>query len=458
MSRLEQIYLRLPVALQNWVVSLEGLRIQRRRYGARFQDAERAVQAQGLLTGGALQDLRAQLLRGLLQAASNSPFWREQFSQCGVQPAATDPFNELAKLPVLTKDVVKANVDGIINPTLDRRTLLWRHTSGTTGSGLVFPEAPSTEPYTWAFWWRYRRWHGLTPQTRCGYFGGRSLVPIETRRPPFWRLNRPAHQLMLSGYHLSRETAPAYLKALQDYDVQWLHGYPSMLVLLARYIADEQLAVKLPNLKCITTGAESLSDAQREAIRGVFGVPVVQHYGQAEAAANISECEQGQLHVDEDFAAVEMVDNPHDPSSARLLGTNWLNPAFPLLRYDTGDLVVPGHGTCPCGRPGRLVASIDGRKEDYLVVPSGARIGRLDHILKDMVNIREAQFVQSDPAFVTVRVARAAAYGEQDELQLRHEIQQRIGSAIRVEIDYVESLPRGPNGKLRLVVSTLPRH
>ena len=49
------------------------------------------------------------------------------------------------------------------------------------------------------------------------------------------------------------------------------------------------------------------------------------------------------------------------------------------------------------------------------------------------------------------------AYSRHDEEQLLQEIRQRIGSAIRVEIEYVESLPRGPNGKLRLVVSTLPR-
>jgi len=454
-SRLEQVYLRLPVALQNAVVSLDGLRIQRRRYGAGFRAAEQQVQAQDALRGADLQALRVRLLSGFLQTAATTPFWREQFDEHGVRPDAAEPFAELVKLPVLTKEVVKQNVERIVNPAFDRRGLLWRHTSGTTGSGLVFPETASTEHFTWAFWWRYRRWHGLTPQTRCGYFGGRSLVSIESRRPPFWRLNRPANQLMLSGYHLSRETASAYLEALRQYDVEWLHGYPSMLSLLAKYVADICPQVPLPRLRCITTGAESLSEGQRTSIRTVFGVPVVQHYGQAEAAANISECEYGRLHIDEDFAAVEMVTNPHDLGSLRLLGTNWLNPAFPLLRYDTGDLVVAGKGTCACGRLGRLIDSIDGRKEDYLVLPNGARIGRLDHILKDMVNVHEAQFLQDNPASVTLRVVRGAAYNVSDEAQLLHEMQQRVGVEIDVLIEYVEAIPRGPNGKLRLVVSTM---
>ena len=260
---------------------------------------------------------------------------------------------------------------------------------------------------------------------------------------------------MLSGYHLSRNTAPAYLKALRDYDVQWLHGYPSILSLLAKYVLEDELRLDLGSLRCITIGAENLSEAQRICITSAFQVPVVQHYGQAEAVANISECELGQLHVDEDFSAVELEPNPKDLDNFCLIGTNWLNPAFPLLRYDTADLVLPSKDVCNCGRPGRLIKSIDGRKEDFLVLPNGAFIGRLDHILKDMVNIREAQFLQDDPSAVTLRIVRGSSYDKKDEDLLREEIRQRLGKEIVVRLEYVEAIPRGPNGKLRLVVSTI---
>lgn len=437
------------------MVSYQGARIQSRRYGKGFLKAQRQVRDQELFNCEELHDLRVLLLRSHLVAASSTPFWSQRFKDYGIVAEAKDPFYELSKLPILTKDVVKAQANNIINP-LYRRNLLWRHTSGSTGSGLVFPETPSTEHYTWAFWWRYRNWHGLTRQSWCGYFGGRSLVPLNIHRPPYWRINRPARQLMFSGYHLSPDTALEYLKALRIYSIEWLHGYPSILALLAGYIIDKDISVSLPHLKCITTGAENLSKAQRDVIGKAFHVPVFQHYGQAEASANISECEYSQLHVDEDFAAIEMLESTHDLYSARLIGTNWLNPAFPLLRYDTGDLVIPGTGECPCGRPGRLVASIDGRKEDYLSITGGTRIGRLDHIFKDMTNIREAQFVQHEADSVTLLVVRGACYSNYDQTRLLQEVRQRIGSVIRLEIKYVDTLPRGPNGKLRLVVSTLP--
>ncbi len=454
---MESIYLRLPVALQNAVVSLEGWRINRRRYGNGYYAIEQSVFAQNNLDAMGLKRFRTQRLREFLGVASLSRYWKQQFDIFRVNPSATDPFNELQKLPILTKDEVKNNVNDIINPSIDKTALLWRHTSGTTGSGLVFPETREAEWSTWAHWWRYRRWHGLDQSMWCGYFGGRSLVPVQATHPPYWRVNRAAKQLMLSGYHLSRKTAPSYIAALKKFDVEWVHGYPSMLTLVSQYANEGSLKIELPHLRIITTGAENLSDWQRVAIERAFGVKVVQHYGQAEAAANISECEFGRLHVDEDFSGVEFVSHEHDEQSSRIIGTNWLNSAFPLLRYEIGDLAVQSGIGCKCGRPSRTVCSIDGRQEDYLSLTNGVRIGRLDHIFKDMVNVREAQFVQSEKNSVLIRIARGTGYTERDEKQLLSEMRQRVGDDLRVSVEYVEAIPRGPNGKLRLVISTLSK-
>ena len=455
MSRMENLYHKLPVFLQNAAVAFEGYRIVRRRYGKGYRASEGEVQSRDRISFDELQAWRKKKLREFLIIASNSLFWHQQFSEYGVNPQAADAFSELSKLPVLTKDIVKNNVEIIKNPRVDSRLLLWRHTSGTTGSGLVFPESCETEWSTWAHWWRYRRCHGIDPSMWCGYFGGRSIVPLSSSKPPFWRINRPSRQLMFSGYHLSQANASWYLEALQKYAIGWLHGYPSMLTLFAQFMLDAGHQNALPCLRIVTTGAENLSDWQRKVIFKAFGVPVVQHYGQAEAVANFSECEFGKIHVDEDFSAVEFLENPLNSSNQIIIGTNWLNPAFPLLRYAVGDLAILGIEKCSCGRPGRVVQTIDGRREDYLVLPNGVHIGRLDHVFKNMINVREAQFEQRDTQSVILRIVRNNAYSELDEQCLLQELYQRIGSALDVKIEYVDFIPRGRNGKLRFVLSSL---
>ena len=232
----------------------------------------------------------------------------------------------------------------------------------------------------------------------------------------------------------------------------WLHGYPSMVALLANFAL--QLGEPLP-LRWVTLASENVLPHQTRVIRCAFGTTAIEHYGMTEAAAQISQCPEGRLHVDEDFAAVEFV--PVESDQYRIVGTNFTNPAFPLLRYDTGDLATLTGTICSCGRPGRVVDRIDGRQEDYIVTRTGALLGRLDHIFKDMTNVHEAQIFQSAPGRMTLFVVRGPEYGQVDEQRLRLETDKRVGGQLDYEIEYVETLRRTVRGKLRFIASQVPR-
>jgi phenylacetate-CoA ligase len=257
---------------------------------------------------------------------------------------------------------------------------------------------------------------------------------------------------LFSAYHLNEETAPDYLEQMRRSGVRWLHGYPSMVALIAGHSL--QTGIRL-DLGWVTLGSENVLPQQAALIREAFAVEPREHYGMAEAVANISGCPEGRMHVDEDFAALELV--PADAGRHSIIGTNFSNPAFPLLRYDTGDVATVTGLSCSCGRPGRVVDSIDGRQEDYVITRAGVRLGRLDHIFKDLINVREAQIRQSEPGRMVLCIVRGPRYGEQDERMLRRETAKRVGDEIDFDIEYVESLPRTRMGKLRFVVSSVPQ-
>jgi len=206
-------------------------------------------------------------------------------------------------------------------------------------------------------------------------------------------------------------------------------------------------------LRWITTGAENLLPHQKRCIAQAFGISPKQHYGLAEGVANASECERGAMHVDEDFAAMEFV--PAAGGRYRLVGTGFSNPATALVRYDTQDIVELRDEPCSCGRPGRLLASIDGRQEDYVVLNDGSRLGRLDHIFKDQVAIREAQFRQRRVGELIVCIVPTSGYSSADERRLIADLRQRIGDRTDLQIEHLPYLPRTAAGKLRLVVSDL---
>jgi phenylacetate-coenzyme A ligase PaaK-like adenylate-forming protein len=448
----ESIYLKLPVFFQNLTCSLEGLRINRTRFNANFEKTLSIAEARSFYSKEEIFDYRNKRLNHFIAYCSeNIAYYQKQFQKSGVSSQDIQTLEDLKLLPILSKDEVKANYDELTTKSISPKKMQSVHTSGTTGGGLSFFSTIQAIHEQWAIWWRYRKWHGIQPGTWCGYFGGRSVVPLSQKNPPFWRYNYPGKQILFSGYHLNKENMGYYIKELRSRKPEWLHGYPSLLSLLANYIVDTKIDLRY-QIKWITVGAENLLPHQAKIIESAFGVKPIQHYGMAEAVANISECEFGNLHVDEDFSAVEFISND-DGVGYKIIGTNFNNPAAPFLRYDVGDIAMLSDKTCPCSRPGRIVDNIDGRKEDYIILKNDSRIGRMDHIFKDMVNIQEAQIYQKIPGEIFIRVVPGGKYNRSDENSLLNEIMKRVGQDTKVIIQHIEKLERSKTGKLRFVVS-----
>jgi phenylacetate-CoA ligase len=448
----EALYSRLPIALQQAACSLEGWRIEVARFGRDFRRRLAATEARQCWDEARVVAYRDLHLAAFVRhCAETVPYYRRLFREIGFDPAEFRGLADLDRLPVLSKTTVQDQPHDFLSTMVPARLRVAAHTSGTTGGGLVFHTTAAAIRDQYATWWRYFRRHGLQRHTWCAYFGGRSVVPVTQRRPPYWRINRPGRQILFSGYHLSSATSADYIAHLRRACPPWIHGYPSLISLLASHVLERGDRIGYQP-RWITTGAENLMPHQAELILRAFGTRPVQHYGMAEAVANISQCPAGSLHVDEDFAAVEFLGQAGG-MGWRVVGTNFTNLATPLLRYDVGDVVEPAAGPCSCGLAGRRVESIDGRQEDLVVLKNGVRIGRMDHIFKDAVNVREAQIVQGAPGSLRIRVVRRSDYSRADEDALRAEFRKRLGELADLSFEYVEKLPRSRTGKLRFVVS-----
>ncbi len=452
----EPLYLRLPVFCQNVLCSLYGARLIRRRYGNSYKALEREVFERDRWTPERIKAFARRRCQAIVKhAARTVPYYRRLFAKMHIDPHDIRGPDDLTALPILEKQTVQRNLADFHSDLKNQMRYSTMHTSGTTGAGLIFPMTLEAEQEKWAVWWRYRAHFGLDRNTWHAHFFGKSIVPFERSKPPFWRVNRPGRQILFSAYHMSEHNLGYYVDELNRRHLPWIQGYPSLLSLLASFMLDKGFELNY-RPKVITVGAESLLPQQKLVIKKAFDTPCRQHYGMAEGVANISECPEGNLHVDEDYAHIEFL--PVNSSSYRIIGTNYTNYAFPLIRYDVGDLaeLEDPEKRCPCGCTGRLVRSIDGRKEDYVLTPDGRRIGRLDHIFKDMVNIKECQIFQERVERVVFRVVRGKEYTGKDEKMLLYETRTRLGNRIEIVIDYVEAIERTSRRKLRFVISKVP--
>ena len=73
------------------------------------------------------------------------------------------------------------------------------------------------------------------------------------------------------------------------------------------------------------------------------------------------------------------------------------------------------------------------------------------------LDVAEAQILQETAEALEVLVVRRPSYDEASEGKLLQEFRSRLGEAIRIELRYVEAIPREPNGKFRAVKSRVGR-
>jgi phenylacetate-CoA ligase len=446
-------YGRAPVWAQNVLCSVEGLRLRLLRYPPGFDAL--VYQTQQRLRWTPQQraaDRCARLRTLLIHAGRHVPYWRELFERVGLRPERVQHEDELGVLPLLTKDVIVREgprmwAEQVPSWAGDAVEL---ETSGTTGAGLVLRSSRSAVRQQWAVCWRYRLANGLARGTWCAQLGGRVVVPLGQHGGPWSRINVPGRQLLLSGYHLGPHTAGAYLEEIRRREIPWVHGYPSLVVLLAQAALAER--VRLPALRWVTLASETVTAGQRRIIAEAFDLSPREHYAQTEAVANASQGADGRLRLDDDFSVVELLPtSEHEPSSRRIVGTSLDNWHQPFIRYDTGDLVtIEPEGDEQA--PGRLLRDIDGRQEDYVELASGARVGRTDHVFKALTFVREAQIRQRTRGALAIHVVPRGEWTAVHEAELRREVALRLGEDMRVDVVQEARLPRTPRGKLRLVV------
>lgn len=454
-----ELYNRLPIFLQNAACSLVGINIRRNRYSRIFHRFLAWLESTDKWSLQQLREYQNQRLRYMIRHCYDTvPFYRDQFDSLRIKPDDIRKVEDLELLPILTKQIVRANRDKLLSTKFKKTSVVVLSTSGTTGAGMSLYKQKSTISFQWAVWWRFRRRFGLQLRHKHANFGGKQIVPLSQNTAPFWRYNLPLHQTYFSEYHITDENLPYYFDHLNRHKYVYYCGYPSVINLLAEFMLKRNLTLS-NGPKIIATGSETLLPSQARLIQDVFGCPVVDQYGAAELVCNMSQCPQGVYHEDMELGIIErqILEEHSGGTSARVIATGLIDEAMPLLRYDIGDVITFSDlkTRCSCGRESPTARYIDGRIESCILTPDGRRIGRLARVFADMVRVYESQIIQENIDRLRVLVVKADGYSNRDEKFFEQKIRDIVGTNIRIIFEYVDHIPREKNGKLRAVISKL---
>ena len=199
------------------------------------------------------------------------------------------------------------------------------------------------------------------------------------------------------------------VQKLNEFQPVILAPYASMAALLA----SEQEARKLHINPVITVlSAEGLAEGEYKRIAKAFNSKVHNSYAATECPFFSYSCNEGWLHVNNDWVLFEAVDANHRPvapgeESYTVLITNLANRIQPILRYDLGDSILLRPDPCPCGNMLPAIR-VKGRSSDVLTFPRGnEKVSILPlafSILVDHIpGIIKVQIVQTSTNLLRVR-------------------------------------------------------
>lgn len=452
------IYKKLPYRLQNYLVTKTGDIRWGYENSEKFRELVKHLIKIQYNDKQFIYNHQKNKLIAVLHAAKATKFYSP------ILPSAElidkNPFSVLDSVPVLNKDVVRSDFQRFINPSFVEK-VIQHGTSGTTGTPLQIIWTEESIDMERALIWRQRMQTGLEfGKVWRGMLGAHQIVPIEQKKPPFWRVNKHAKQIYFSTYHLSPETAQAYYKALKRYDIRAFEGFPSAFFALAYSFCQNGLEYPLENN--IYYGAEPLQDFQRELIEEVFQCYIWDYYGLTERVASASEfeCKNG-LHENWENSFLEIVDSSGNQvpegEYGELVGTSLSNLGFPLLRYRTGDMTHFLSSECACGRSSRRIARIDTKREDLLLMPDGSFLSasNLTYPFKEASNILESQLYQNSPELLHVRIVPSSDYSIADGDKLIYDLRKLVPNTVKIKLVEVIEIPRTKSGKYRFSISTL---
>lgn len=373
------------------------------------------------------------------RAYDKSPFYHKLYTEEGIRKEDITCLEDIKKLPVITKDMVKKHADEML--TVPRWQVIRANTSGTTGTPLkIYESWPS-------IWWTQA--YTYCSRKRDGFTYGQPLVSLRghlNRNQTSLKIHL-SNTLFLSSYNINSNTVEQYYKKIVMFQPIAIEGYPSSLYSLALFLKDAELELNIP----ITfTSSETLLDYQRDLIEERLGTEIYDRYSMTERTIFLVESHNHAGYYEAPgFSINEYIDDGE-------ICTSLINDAFPMIRYRSNDIMEIEEATDE--NPQIVVKRVNGRKEDYLHCKDGSRIMRLDFIFKGVKHVKMSQLVQDKEGVLSVRVVPEKDFTDDDRNRIEQNIIARIGAGnidFRIELITENEIQLTPRGKYKFIINLM---
>jgi phenylacetate-CoA ligase len=392
----------------------------------------------------------------LSYAKAHSLLYREKLED--ITPNDIKTFDDIKKIPLTDKEELRRYQDidpypygGILGVDIQEVTT-FRQTSGTTGKPVYVPE-------TYESWqWRIEAWchilymAGFRPHHRVFLPFGYNVYVA------FWEAHYASEKLgceLIPGGALDTK---GRIHKIIETRANAMMNTPTYGLHIAEEAKNMDINPKSLGIERMLCAGEPMPEATRKRLEDLFGCHVFDHIGGTEPCGWGGMCEEKQgLHIIEPFFLVEILDREtlsrdvEEGETGVVVVTPLGRRSFPLIRFNTKDLVVKGKDSCLCGRTSKKIKEVVGRTDDLRkirgVLFSPKTVEEL--IRNEFQEIVEYEIVVERKGMmddITIRTEVAPDFSgkeiDQVKVRLRENLKVKTNLSFHVQMEPPNSLPR----------------
>jgi len=406
--------------------------------------------------------IQGKKLYALIQYASqNIPYYQRVIKERNVTFSKDTIFEDIKKLPLLTKDNIRNHFDGLYK---FRDNTYYRNTTGgSTGEPVVFYQDKEYLDWANATKRLFNEWTGRKlgdPMVKL--WGSLSDILGSGQGLKGYLRQQVSGITVLNTYRMTEEDMYRHVQKINHIKPRLILAYTNSIEELARFIQEHHLSVYSPS--AVMTAAGVLYPEVKEKIEDVFHTPVFNSYGSREASSMACNCEKNEeLHLIPAVHYLEIVDDegirvkPGTPGN--IIVTLLTNYTMPLIRYQIGDRGILSEKACSCGRGFPLLEKVEGRIRCIFRNKQGDLIdgGVFIRLFYFRENIKQFQVIQESPEQITINIVlknkNQSKIAEKDFLEISESIKKIMKSNITIKYNLVEFINPTSSGKYGYVIS-----
>lgn len=273
-----------------------------------------------------------------------------------------------------------------------------------------------------------------------------------------------SRETLLNAFQMEDARIATYIDLFRRKPRNHMIAYVDALEQIALHAQNRD--IHLPEFRSIMTTGGTLTEDTERLLARAFSARIHNKYGSRDCGELACACEHGNLHILSPNVHIEVLNDQDQPvkrgEAGRVIATFLGNRAFPIIRFDIGDVAIQGGSSCACGRPFPMLERITARTVDQIRNTSGGFITPvyIRHtvgVMHGQRKIRRYQFIQHDCTRYELLIQPEESMDriEMDEILpgLRADLIQVLGKDAELSIHYQTNIPETSGGKFRHVVN-----